>query len=152
VSQQSLQDELKVKHEMTMSSIEALKQSHQKDTREINDTLIEIQKEFFQNRRVTEDNARRVYILESLIAATRSDADVKVEGEILYIKDDEVTTTLGAISGIKAGDKLLVYKDSFSPDHIGEIQIIVAETNQSTGEILEKSSPITRGNIVRPQK
>lgn len=151
-SQQSLHNELNTKQEIVVNSIDTLKQTHQKDIKEINATLIDVQKDFFQNRRVTEDNARRVYILESLIAATRSVTEEKVEGEILTIRDNQVTTSLGAKFGIKAGDKLMVYKDSSSRDSIGIIQIIVAESNQSSGEVLEKSIPFSRGNIVKLQK
>ena len=151
-TQQSLQNEINSKHELAMNGIEVLKQLHHKDTKEINTTLIDVQKDFFQNRRVTEENSRRVYILESLIAATRSGSDEKVEGEILRVQENQITTSLGSRSGIKAGDKLAVYKDTVAREQLGTIQIIVAESTQSTGEVLEKSSLFLRGYVVRPQK
>jgi thioredoxin-related protein len=83
VAQQSFQSDLNnLKKEM-----DTQKEVHQKDLKEVNVTLIDIQKDFFQNRRVTEDNARRVYIMESLIAATRSTPEERAEGEIVYLRE-----------------------------------------------------------------
>lgn len=151
-AQQSIQSEIANKNEITMKSLEALRETHQKDSKEINATLIDIQKDFFQNKRITEDNARRVYILESLIAATRSLPEEKAEGEILLFTGNNVTTSLGTKHGIKAGDLVGVFHDSASREKIGTVRVTVAETTQSSGELVERTGAVARGNVVRPLK
>jgi hypothetical protein len=63
-----------------------------------------------------------------------------------------VTTSLGSKHGIKAGDMLAVYKDDSSREKLATIRVMVTETTQSKGEIVEKSTPAARGNLVRPIK
>jgi hypothetical protein len=151
-AQQSLQTDYNNKFDNFKKELDAQKEVHQKDMKEVNVTLIDIQKDFFQNRRLTEDNARRTYIIESLIAATRSTPEERAEGEIVYLKDNDVTTSLGSKHGLKAGDMLAVYKNSSSQEKLATIRIMVTETTQSKGEIVEKSAAIARGNVVRPIK
>jgi hypothetical protein len=151
-AQQSLQLEFNNKLERLKKDLDAQKEVHQKDMKEVNVTLIDIQKDFFQNRRITEDNARRTYIIESLIAANRSTPEERSEGEIVYLKDNDVTTSLGSKHGVKAGDMLAVYKDNSSREKLATIRIMITETTQSKGEIVEKTANIARGNVVRPIK
>jgi hypothetical protein len=150
--QKSMQTDYNSKFDTYKKDMDALKEAHQKDIKDVNVTLIDIQKDFFQNRRITEDNARRVYIVESLIAATRSAPEEKLEGEIVYSKDGEVITSLGSKQGIKAGDMLVVYKDNSFKEKLATIRVMVAEATQSKGEILEKTAIVARGNAVKPMK
>ena len=152
VAQQSLQSDINNKSDNLKKELDMLKGLHVKEMKETNVTLIEIQKDFFQNRRLTEDNARRVYIIESLIAATRSTPEEERAGEVVQMKGNEVTTSLGSKHGIKAGDLLAVYKDNSSREKLATIRIMVTETNESKGEIVEENTSAARGNVVRPVK
>lgn len=151
-TQQTLQADVDKKFSELKKTLAEQREAHQKETKELNLTLIDVQKDFFQNRRVTEDSARRVYILESLIAARRAMPEEKAEGEVLSVKEDGVTTNLGARHGIKAGDVVGVYRDYQSKEKLASIRIMVAATDESTGEIVEKTSAVVRGNVVRPIK
>jgi hypothetical protein len=150
--EQRLQSDYSKKLESLKRELDAQREVHQKDLKEVNVTLIDVQKDFFQNRRVTEDSARRVYIMESLIAASRAVPEEKAEGEIVFLRDGDVTTTLGAKHGIKAGAILAVFKDNSAKEKTATIRVMVAETNQSKGEIVEKSADVARGNVVKPMK
>ena len=150
--QKTIQADYNSKFEVYKKDLDAQKEAQQKDIKDVNVTLIDIQKDFFQNRRLTEDSARRVYIVESLIAATRSAPEEKLEGEIVYLKDSEVITSLGSKQGIKAGDLLVVYKDNSFKEKLGTLRVMVAESTQSKGEILEKNAVVARGNAVKPMK
>ena len=141
-SQESLRADFK-------KELDAHKEQNQKTEKDVNLTLIDIQKDFFQNRRVTEDNARRVYILESLVAATRTASEEKAEGEIVLLDGSNVTTTLGTKQGIKAGDRLAVYKDVSSQEKLATIRVMVAEATQSKCEIVDQASGLGRGNVVK---
>jgi len=152
VAQQTLQSDIINKNDTLKKELDMLRELHVKEMKEANITLIDIQKDFFQNRRLTEDNARRVYIIESLIAATRSTPEEERAGEIVQIKGNDVTTSLGSKHGIKAGDLLAVYKDNSSREKLATIRIMVTETNQSKGEIVEENTSAARGNVVRPVK
>lgn len=151
-AQQAIQSDYNAKFDALKMKLDAQKEVHLKDVKEVNVTLIDIQKDFFQNRRLTEDNARRVYIMESLIAATRATPEERAEGEIVFLKDADVTTSLGTKHGLKAGDMLAVFKDNSSREKLATIRVMVTEIGQSKGEIVEKSAEVARGNVVRPIK
>lgn len=149
---QDLKKELSLQKDMHEKDLNLQKDVHEKDLKEVNRILIDVQKDFFQNRRVTEENVRRVYILESLFAATRPAPEDRAEGEILYFKDGSVTTNLGTKHGVKAGDVLAVFKDETFKEKIATVRVMVAEASESKGELVEKTVTVTRGNFVKPAK
>lgn len=151
-AQKAAQQDYNAKLELFHKEMGLQKEEQAKNIKEVNVSLIEIQKDFYQNRRLTEDNARRVYIVESLIAATRPAQEERAEGEILFLKDGEVTTSLGSRQGVKAGDMLAVYKDNSFQEKLATIRVMVSETTQSKGEVMEKTAAVARGNSVKPMK
>jgi outer membrane murein-binding lipoprotein Lpp len=151
--QQLLRAEYNSKFDSVGKNMEALKETNSKNIKDINAILIDIQKDFFVSKRISEDIARRLYILERITAGgATSDLPPSKEGEIILIEGNHVTTTLGAHSGVKAGDRLGVYPDSSSRDRIATIQVLVSEEGKSSGEVIEKSAPIERKFIVKPIK
>jgi hypothetical protein len=151
-AQQSLQSGFNAKLTDVKKELDQLKEVHQKDNKEVNVTLIDVQKDVFTNRRITEDTARRVYIMETLYASRGPVVEERAEGEIVHMKDADITTSLGSKHGIKAGDLLGVYRGNSSKEKLATIRVMVAETGQSNGEIVEKSTDVLRGDVVRPIK
>jgi nitrogenase molybdenum-iron protein alpha/beta subunit len=151
-AQQSLQSGFNAKLTDINKELDQQKEVHQKDNKEVNVTLIDVQKDVFANRRITEDTARRVYIMETLYASRAPVVEERAEGEIVHMKDADVTTSLGSRHGIKAGDLLGVYRGNSSKEKLATVRIMVAETGQSNGQIVEKSTDVLRGDVVRPIK
>lgn len=145
----SVRDDLKKEFKTVESNLKneivEIRETHKKDKMEIDKTLIDHQKQIFNNRLVNEDNARRVYLLESIITARTSIAPQIKEGYITFVSDDEVSISLGSINGVKAGDNFGVYKGK---DKIATIRIDVVEVNSSKGIMLSKERAISIGDKV----
>jgi len=100
-----------------------LKAVHEKDTKEIQTSIIDLQRDFFANKRVLEDNARRVYLLEVLVTARRATPYELREGYITFVKDKQVVISLGSESGVKTGEIFDVYKVGTLRKQVASIRI-----------------------------
>ncbi len=132
------------------SEINDLREAQRKYSMETDRTIIDHQKQIFQNQTVMQDSARRVYLLEALLAAKVPVASqTKNEGYITYIEDKNVSISIGTVNGIKTGDIIDVYRDK---DKIGTIEIEVVDLNSSKGKLLESSMLISVGDRVELTK
>ena len=129
--------------------IDDVKETHRKDTVQIDKTLIDHQKQIFSNKTMLEDSARRVYLLESIITSKTPVVTQTKEGYVIFVKGSEVSISLGGMNGINEGDHFVVFKDS---DKIGTIKIESVETNSSKGTILQSSGTISIGDKVEIEK
>ena len=152
-AQQILQSDYNIKLENIKKDLDIQKDVHLKDMKEANITLIDIQKDFYNNRRVTEENSRDIYILKTII--TRSPGEEvkeKVNGNIISSKNDDILINLGSSHGITVGQILTVYKKDSPHEKLATIRVMVVEADQLHGEIVEKTASVNNGDIVRRNK
>ena len=132
--------------------ITELKALYEKDSKEMNLRIIELQKDFFANKRVVEDSARRVYLLEMLVTARRTTSYEQREGFIIFVKDKQVAISLGSETGVKTGQIFDVYKGGNLKKQIASIRILSVEAESSTGEIIDQTESLSVGDRVDKKK
>lgn len=147
-----LRNDMQTQNQSLIQKITDLKALHDKDSKEINTLIIEIQKDILANKRVVEDNARRVYLLEMLIAARRPTPYEQREGFITFVKDKQVAISLGSQSGIRVDEIMEVYKGGSLKKQIALIKILTVEPESSSGEIISQIEAVSIGDRVEIKK
>lgn len=126
--------------------LDELKQSQNKYAGETDKTLVDHQKQIFQNKALINDLLRRVYLLESIVTSKTS---VHKEGYVTFVSDDIVSISLGSANGVRAGDFFGVYKET---EKIGRIKIDTVEVDSSKGIVVNTVTAISIGDRVDPEK
>jgi hypothetical protein len=128
------------------NELSEVKETHNKYSIETDKTLLDHQKQIFQNKGFLDDNARRVYMLETIVTTRNASVSpLMKEGYITFIDKKKVAFSLGAANGVKSGDKCLVYKNN---ENIGTIIIDAVERESSRGTILESRKDVSIGDKV----
>jgi hypothetical protein len=142
---------------------EVLKQKEEKmvtmesqNTRWRNDAItadITAKSEQERNRQLLEQLAALTKELERRQApgAQRPPAD-NVEGTVLETdaKSDVVTISIGSDSGVKKGNKLVVYRLKPRPEYIGELSVIDSQPKEAVARPIKplRAGPVQKGDIV----
>ena len=83
--------------------------------------------------------------------AQRPPAD-DVEGTVLETdaKSDVVTISIGSDSGVKKGNKLVVYRLKPRPEYIGELNVIASQPKEAVARPIKplRAGPVQKGDIV----
>ncbi|MDP3013791.1 MAG: hypothetical protein Q8M92_06070 [Candidatus Subteraquimicrobiales bacterium] len=145
----SLKKNIKEVENNLQKEISDVRATHNKDNLEINKTLIDQQKQIFNNRAILDETARRIYLLESIVTSRNAVAPETKAGFVTFIDDQGISISLGSINGVKAGDYFGVYKDT---ERIGTIRIDTVEVNSSKGMVLNKTNSISIGDKVEMDK
>jgi hypothetical protein len=132
--------------------VDDLKAVHEKDTKEIQSSIIDLQKDFLANKRVVEDTARRVYLLEILVTARRATPSEQREGYVTFVKDNQAAISLGSESGVRIGDQFDVYKGGSGKKEIASIRILSVEAESATGEIVNRAEEVSIGDRVEKRR
>ncbi len=143
-----LRSDMQSQNQALSKKIDDLKAVHEKDTKETQTSMIDLQRDFLANKRVVEDTARRTYLLEMLMTARRATPSEQREGYITFVKDKQVAISLGSESGVRTGEIFEVYKGGSLKNQIASVRILSVETESSIGEILQQSEDISIGDRV----
>jgi hypothetical protein len=143
-----LRSDMQNQNQALSKKIDDLKAVHEKDTKETQTSLIDLQRDFLANKRVVEDTARRTYLLEMLMTARRATPSEQREGYITFVKDKEVAISLGSESGVRTGETFEVYKGGSLKNQIASIRILSVEAESATAEIINQSETISIGDRV----
>ena len=143
-----LRSDMQTQNQSLSQKIADLKTTHEKDTKEIQTSIIDLQKDFFANKRVVEDTARRTYLLEMLMTARRATPSEQREGYITYVKEKQVAISLGGESGVRTGDLFEVFKGGSGKKEIASIRILSVEAESAVGEIVSQTDTISIGDRV----
>lgn len=147
-----LRADMQSQNQSLNKKMDDLKAVHEKDTKEIQSSIIDLQKDFLANKRVVEDTARRVYLLEILVTARRATPSEQKEGYITFIKDKQVAISLGSESGVRIGDQFDVYKGGSGKKEIASIRILSVEAESATGEIINPREEVSIGDRVERKR
>ena len=132
------------------NQISEVKEMQKKYAFETDKSLIDHQRQIFQNKAVMEDTARRIYMIESVITSKSPIVPQQIsEGFITFVENKKVALSLGSINGIKVGDQFGVFRDK---EKIGTIEINTVERDSSQGLIIENSKGIFLGDRVEIEK
>lgn len=132
------------------NQISEVKEMQKKYAFETDKSLIDHQRQIFQNKAVMEDTARRIYMIESVITSKSPIVPQQIsEGFITFVENKKVALSLGSINGIKVGDQFGVFRDK---EKIGTIEINTVERDSSQGLIIENSKGIFLGDRVEMEK
>ena len=132
------------------NQISEVKEMQKKYAFETDKSLIDHQRQIFQNKAVMEDTARRIYMIESVITSKSPIVPQQIsEGFITFVENKKVALSLGSINGIKVGDQFGVYRDK---EKIGTIEINTVERDSSQGLIVENKKEIFLGDRVELDK
>lgn len=123
-----------------------LKDGQKRYASETDKTLIDYQKQIFQNRAVTDDVVKKVSLLESRMVSNPS---VQKEGYVTSVSDNIVSVSLGSTDGVRAGNYFVVYKET---NKIGVIKIDTIEANSSKGAVVNQEKAISIGDRVEREK
>jgi len=143
-----LRSDMQSQNQALTKKIDDLKAVHEKDTKETQTSIIDLQRDFLANKRVVEDTARRTYLLEMLMTARRATPSEQREGYITFVKEKQVAISLGSESGVRTGEIFEVYKGGSLKNQIASVRILSVETESSIGEILQQSEDISIGDRV----
>ena len=143
-----LRSDMQTQNQSLSQKIADLKTTHEKDTKETQTSMIDLQKDFLANKRVVEDTARRTYLLEMLMTARRATPSEQREGYITYVKEKEVAISLGGESGVRTGDLFEVFKGGSGKKQIASIRILSVEAESAVGEIVNQTDTISIGDRV----
>ena len=143
-----LRSDMQSQNQALNKKIDDLKAVHEKDTKETQTSMIDLQRDFLANKRVVEDTARRTYLLEMLMTARRATPSEQREGYITFVKDKQVAISLGSESGVRTGEIFEVYKGGSLKNQIASVRILSVETESSIGEIIQQSEDISIGDRV----
>ena len=147
-----LRSDMQNQNQSLSKKIDDLKAVHDKDTKDIQSSVIDLQKDFLANKRVVEDTARRVYLLEILVTARRATPSEQKEGYITFIKDKQIAISLGSESGVRTGDQFDVYKGGSGKNVVASIRIISVEAESATGEIVNQTEEVSIGDRIEKKK
>jgi len=147
-----LRSDMQNQNQALSKKIDDLKAVHEKDTKEIQTSLIDLQRDFLANKRVVEDTARRTYLLEMLMTARRATPSEQREGYVTFVKDKEVAISLGSESGVRTGETFEVYKGGSLKNQIASIRILSVEAESANAEIMNQSETISIGDRVDKKK
>jgi hypothetical protein len=117
----------------------------------INLALAEIKKEQANIKMMAEENDRRIFQLETLVAAKRPQ-EKRIEGAITYVKESTAFISVGKDAGVKLGDIFVVYKNKESKERIASIKITFVDLESASGAIEEKNQDISAGYFVKIAK
>ena len=132
------------------NQISEVKETQKKYAFETDKSLIDHQRQIFQNKAVMEDTARRIYMIESVITSKSPIVPQQIsEGFITFVENKKVALSLGSINGIKVGDQFGVFRDK---EKIGTIEINTVERDSSQGLIVENNKEIFLGDRVELEK
>ena len=143
-----LRSDMQTQNQSLNKKIDDLKAIHEKDTKEVQTSIIDLQRDFIANKRVVEDTARRTYLLEMLMTARRATPAEQREGYITFVKDKQVAISLGSESGVRTGEIFDVYKGGSLKNQIASIRILSVEAESANAEILNQSETISIGDRV----
>ena len=143
-----LRSDMQTQNQSLSQKIADLKTTHEKDTKEIQTSIIDLQKDFLANKRVVEDTARRTYLLEMLMTARRATPSEQREGYITYVKEKQVAISLGGESGVRTGDLFEIFKGGSGKKQIASIRILSVEAESAVGEIVSQTDTISIGDRV----
>jgi len=131
-------------------AISEIRETHRKYAVETDKTLLDQQKQIFQSKAVLDDNARRVYMLETIVTARSVVVPQQMrEGHVTFVEGNKASVSLGNMNGVKVGDRFDVVKDNAK---IGVIEIEAVERETSRGTILPESKKISIGDKVETEK
>jgi len=147
-----LRSDMQSQNQSLSKKIDDLKAVHEKDAKETQTSLIDLQRDFLANKRVVEDSARRVYLLEVLMTARRAMPSEQREGYVTFVKDKQIAISLGSESGIKTGEIFDVYKGGSLKKQIASIRILAVEAESATGEIVNETEDVSIGDRVDRKK
>jgi hypothetical protein len=148
----TLQKESTEANGLLQKDIQNLRAFSEKSIKEINLTLLELQKDFLQNRKVVDDTVRRIYLIESIITARGAIPQVQRDSFIRFLEGKKVVISVGSNNGVNMGDKLSVYKGSTLKHKIGSIKIVDVEMDSSAGEILEQEEKFSIADRVEIER
>jgi hypothetical protein len=143
-----LRSDMQSQNQALSRKIDDLKAVHEKDTKETQTCMIDLQRDFLANKRVVEDTARRTYLLEMLMTARRATPSEQREGYVTFVKDKQVAISLGSEAGVRTGEIFEVYKGGSLRNQIASVRILSVETESSIGEILQQGEDISIGDRV----
>lgn len=143
-----LRGDMQSQNQALSKKIDDLKAVHEKDTKETQTSIMDLQRDFLANKRVVEDTARRTYLLEMLMTARRATPSEQREGYVTFVKEKQVAISLGSESGVRTGEIFEVYKGGSLKNQIASVRILSVETESSIGEILQQSEDISIGDRV----
>jgi len=143
-----LRSDMQSQNQALGKKIDDLKAVHEKDTKETQTSIIDLQRDFLANKRVVEDTARRTYLLEMLMTARRATPSEQREGYITFVKEKQVAISLGSESGVRTGEIFEVYKGGSLKNQIASIRILSVEAESANAEILNQSEAISIGDRV----
>lgn len=147
-----LRSDMQSQNQALSKKIDDQKAVHEKDTKETQTSMIDLQRDFLANKRVVEDTARRTYLLEMLMTARRATPSEQREGYVTFVKDKQVAISLGSEAGVRTGEIFEVYKGGSLKNQIASVRILSVETESSIGEILQQSDDISIGDRVDKRK
>lgn len=143
-----LRSDMQSQNQALNKKIDDLKTVHEKDTKETQTSIIDLQRDFIANKRVVEDTARRTYLLEMLMTARRATPSEQREGYVTFVKDKQVAISLGSETGVRTGEIFEVYKGGSLKHPIASIRIVSVEAESANGEIISQSDAISIGDRV----
>lgn len=143
-----LRSDMQSQNQALSKKIDDLKAVHEKDTKETQTSIIDLQRDFLANKRVVEDTARRTYLLEMLMTARRATPSEQREGYVTFVKEKQVAISLGSESGVRTGEIFEVYKGGSLKNQIASIRILSVEAESATAEIMSQSETISIGDRV----
>lgn len=143
-----LKADMQSQNQALSKKIDDLKAVHEKDTKETQTTIIDLQRDFIANKRVVEDTARRTYLLEMLMTARRATPSEQREGYITFVKEKQVAISLGSEAGVRTGEIFEVYKGGSLKNQIASIRILSVEAESANAEIMNQSDTISIGDRI----
>lgn len=138
----ALESEIKGAGDGAQAGLTELRGLHDKDN-------IELQKEIFNNKKMIEDQAKRIYLIESIVTAkAAAPAHVEEEGLVTYVDGINISISLGSGDKVKPGDVFGIYKGGRK---IASGKAIKVDTNSSEAMVVSKKEEISVGDSVRPE-
>lgn len=139
---QGLKTEINGVSDMVQASTAELRSLHDQDN-------VELQKEIFSNKRLIEDQAKRIYLIESIVTAKASaPAHVVEEGLVTYVDGINISISIGSGDKIKPGDVFGIYK---AEKKIASGKAIKVDIHSSEAMVISKDDEISVGDSVRPE-
>ncbi|MBI4844733.1 MAG: hypothetical protein HY809_10540 [Nitrospirae bacterium] len=153
-SRKELIDEAKKDNQVLDSKINSLKEESQAGLAELKEIHerdnIELQKGVLGNKRLIDEQAKRIYLIESIVTSkASSDKDTAEDGFVTYVDGINISISMGSADGMRPGDIFGIYSGN---EKIASGKAVKVETNSSVGMVISKDKEITLGNSVRPEK
>jgi len=142
-SEKELRNDLKDTQADLQREIDEIRETHKKYAFETDRSLVDHQKQIFQNKTVTDDTARRVYTLEEIVASRYHMQPQIKEGYVSFVEGDEVAISLGSANGLKKGDRVAVYKGS---EKIAVFDIEEVERDSAKGKLPPEADDVSIGD------